>query len=260
MSSDFLCNVFVTKRTSSFSTHLSSISLVTHSSAFISLLKKKHCTRLVSPSKICHKLHSDYVTEAQLLVHLLWATCLPWVTDLNGYSIQSNWNVMCIIPTGAQIFFWSFLYTVEALQTDSLVSTQLYLWQPSQNLTSLNSRTDSVLLHFHRQPVPVLLWTPFLYPESVHSWRLPLYFIHFISWTMKCRTQTLRKPENKIPWLFTDVVTINTSETHFVFPWFSPWLWQPCNVNGKWRTQTWKVDQHILIPGILCWEIWCGHP
>lgn len=135
MSSDFLCNVFVTKRTSSFSTHLSSISLVTHSSAFISLLKMKYCTRLVSPSKICHKLHSDYVTEAQLLVHLLWATCLPWVPDLNGYSIQSNWNVMCIIPTGAQIFFWSFLYTVEALQTDSLVSTQLYLWRPSQNLT-----------------------------------------------------------------------------------------------------------------------------
>ena len=54
---------------------------------------------------------------------------------------------MCSIPTDAQIFFWSFLYTVEALQTDTLVSAQLYLWWPSQNFAFLNSHTNSVLLH-----------------------------------------------------------------------------------------------------------------
>ena len=221
MSADFLCNVLATVRTSSSSTHLSSISLVTHSSAFISLLRRKYCTRLVSPSNISHKLHREYVTQAQLLAHLFWATCLPWVTDVNGYSIQSNWNVMCLIPTGAQIFFWSFLYTVEALQKDTVVSTQLYLWQPSQNLAFLNSHTNSVLLNSCGQPAPVLLWTSFLYPEGVYLWELPVYLIHFISWTMKFRTQTLWQPENKIPWLFTDVVT--NTETHFVLPWFSPW-------------------------------------
>ena len=159
------------------------------------------------------------------------------------------------IPTGDQIFFWSLLYTVEALQTDTLVSAQLYLWQPSQNFAFLNSHTNSVLLHSLRQPAPVLLRTPFLYPEGVHLWQLPLYVIHFISWTMKFRTQTLWQPENKIPWLFTDVVT--NTETHFVLPWFSPDSGNPVMLDEKWWTQTWKADQHV--PGILCWEIWRGH-
>ena len=142
------CFCYHNTKTSSSSTHLSSISLVTHSSAFISLLRRKYCTRLVSPSKISHKLHRGNVTQAQLLAHLFRATCLPWVTNLSGYSIKSNWNVMRLIPTGAQIFFWSFLYTVEALQTDIVVSTQLYLWQSSQNLTFLNSHTNSVFVTF----------------------------------------------------------------------------------------------------------------
>lgn len=227
------CCCYYNTRTSSSSTHLSSISLDTHSSAFISLLRRKYKHK----SKIRHKLHREYVTQAQLLAHLFRAIYLPWVTDLNGYSIQSNWN-----SHRRSDFFWSFLYTVEALQTDTLVSAQLYLWQPSQNFAFLNSHTNSVLLHSLRQPAPVLLRTPFLYPEGVHLWQLPLYVIHFISWTMKFRTQTLWQPENKIPWLFTDVVT--TTETHFVFPWFSPWLWQP------WCK--WEVDDTDL-------EVWSAH-
>ena len=72
----------------------------------------------------------------------------------------------------------------------------------------------------------------FLPPEGVHSWKPPLYFIHFISWTMKFRTQTQQQRGNNIPWLFTDFVT--NTETQFILP---------CNVNRKWRTQTWKADQ-----------------
>ena len=90
MSSDFFmqCFCYYNTRTSSSSTHLSSISLDTHSSAFISLLRRKYKHK----SKIRHKLHREYVTQAQLLAHLFRATYLPWETDLNGYSIQSNWN------------------------------------------------------------------------------------------------------------------------------------------------------------------------
>lgn len=161
---------------------------------------------------------------------------------------------MRLVLAGAQIFLWSFLYTVEALQTDTVVSVQLYLWRPSQNLAFLNSHTNSVLLHSHRQPAPVLLWTPFLYPEGVHLWQLPQYLIHFISWTMKFRIQTLWQPENKIPWLFTDVVT---NIEPILFSLDFPRDCRNPGVNGKWRTQTWKADQHI--PGILCWEIWRGH-
>ena len=108
MSSDFFmqCFCYYNTRTSSSSTYLSSISLDTHSSAFISLLKRKYCTRLVSPSKISHKLHREYVTQAQLLAHLFWATCLPWVTDLNGYNIQSNWNS----HRGSDFFLIIFIY------------------------------------------------------------------------------------------------------------------------------------------------------
>ena len=162
------------------------------------------------------------------------------------------------IPTGDQIFFWSFLYTVEALQTDTLVSTQLYLWQPSQNFAFLNSHTNSVLLHSRRQPAPVLLWTPFLYPEGVHLWQLPLYVIKSIlsleQWNLElklCGNLEINFPD------FSLMLSLTLKPINFVLPWFSPDSGNPVMLNEKWWTQTWKADQHV--PGILCWEIWRGH-
>ena len=234
MSSDFLCNVVVTiiqEQAHHLLTYHLSVLIPIHQLSY-------HSWEGNISTRVRYVISStENVTQAQLLAHLFRATYLPWVTDLNGYNIQSNWN-----SHRRSDFFWSFLYTVEALQTDTLVRVQLYLWQPSQNFAFLNSHTNSVLLHSLRQPAPVLLRTPFLYPEGVHLWQLPLYVIHFISWTMKFRSQTLWQPENKIPWLFTDVVTI--TETHFVFPWFSPWLWQP------WCK--WEVDDTDL-------KVWSAH-
>ena len=160
------------------------------------------------------------------------------------------------IPTGDQIFFWSFLYTVEALQTDTLVSAQLYLWQHSQNFAFLNSHTNSVLLHSRRKPAPVLLRTPFLYPEGVHLWQLPLYVIKSIlsleQWNLELKLCGNLKI--KFPY-FSLMLSLPLKPILFSLD-FPHDCGNP-DVNGKWMTQTWKSDQHI--PGIFCWEIWRGH-
>ena len=46
-------------------------------------------------------------------------------------------------------------HTLEALPMDTLVSVQLYLRPPSQNLVFLTSHTDSVFLHSRKRPAPV---------------------------------------------------------------------------------------------------------
>ena len=43
-------------------------------------------------------------------------------------------------------------HTLEALPMDTLVSVQLYLRPPSQNLVFLTSHTDSVFLHSRKRP------------------------------------------------------------------------------------------------------------
>ena len=47
------------------------------------------------------------------------------------------------------------LHTVEVLLTDTLVGRQLFFRPPSQNPVLLNSHTNSVFFHSHKQPAPV---------------------------------------------------------------------------------------------------------
>ena len=59
-------------------------------------------------------------------------------------------------PTKTKCLYLKLIkHTMEALPTDTLVSGQLYLRPPSQNLVFLTSHTNSVFLHSRKRPAPV---------------------------------------------------------------------------------------------------------